>query len=507
LPGQHITQKQRNLYMKSRHSNLTQETSAAKAGVSVRSGRRIEKQPSPVKQQRHWKTRKDPFEAVWASELVPLLAKEPSLTGLTLWEYLDERYPDQYPYGTLRTLQRRVKHWKATQGPDKPVIFRQALPAGQQGLSDFTHPNSEITIAGEPFPHLIYQFRLAFSGWRFAHIVQGGESYSALAEGLQKALRKAGGAPQEHRTDSLSAAYVNDHEKQRLTQAYQGVCQHYGMTPSTNNVGVSHENGAIETAHGSLKHRIDQAIKLRGSADFESIAAYQALINRCIGRLNRYSASRFQEEQKALQPLPTDDFIDFTELTVKVTTSSTISVKRGLYTVPSRLIGETLRIHLYHDRLTGFVGQTQVLTLQRVYPKSANGRARQIDYRHVIHSLAAKPQAFRFLKFRDELLPDSTWRQLWHWVDQQLPQREACKWMVGVLRIAADHHCQDQLGRELLEQAQQHALPNLKTLQDRYLDQQNSPDMRAKQHDINEYDGLLEGAWATATAPGGQSCH
>jgi len=231
------------------------------------------------------------------------------------------------------------------------------------------------------------------------------------------------------------------------------------------------------------------------------------LIDRCIGRLNRYSASRFQEEQKALQPLPADDFIDFTELTVKVTTSSTISVKRGLYTVPSRLIGETLRIHLYHDRLIGFVGQTQVLTLQRVYPQSANGRARQIDYRHVIHSLAAKPQAFRFLKFREELLPDATWRQLWHWVDQQLPQREACKWMVGVLRIAADHHCQDPLGCELLEQAQQHTLPDLKTLQDRYLDSKNSPDMTARQHDINEYDSLLEGAWTNATALGGQPCH
>jgi len=493
--------------MKSRQSTLSQEASAAKAGISVRSGRRIEKQPSPVKQPRYWKTRKDPFEAVWASELVPLLEQEPSLTGLTLWEYLDECYPGRYPHAHLRTLQRRVKDWRAIQGPDKPVMFRQDVPPGQQGLSDFTHPNTEVTIAGQAFPHLIYQFRLAYSGWRFAHIVQGGESYSALAEGLQKALHKAGGVPRDHRTDSLSAAYVNHHEKQQLTQAYQGFCQHYGMTASTNNVGVSHENGAIETAHGSLKHRIDQAIKLRGSADFDRIADYQALIDRCIERLNRYSVTRFQEEQKALQPLPADDFIDFTELTVKVTTSSTISVKRGLYTVPSRLIGETLRIHLYHDRLIGFVGQTQAISLQRVYPDSPTGRARQIDYRHVIHSLAAKPQAFRFLRFRDELLPDTTWRQLWHWVDRQLPRREACKWIVGALRIAADHHCQTQLGSELLQQAQKQALPDLKTLQDRYLDQQNNAEITARQHDINEYDGLLDGAWTNTTGQGGQTCH
>lgn len=494
--------------MKSRQSKLTQEVSATKAGISVRSGRRIEKQPSPVKQPRYWKTRKDPFEAVWASELVPLLEQEPSLTGLTLWEYLDECYPGRYPHSRLRTLQRRVKDWRAIQGPDKPVMFRQDVPPGQQGLSDFTHPNTEVTIAGQAFPHLIYQFRLAYSGWRFAHIVQGGESYSALAEGLQKALHKAGGVPRDHRTDSLSAAYVNHHEKQQLTQAYQGFCQHYGMTASTNKVGVSHENGAIETAHGSLKHRIDQAIKLRGSADFDSIADYQALIDRCIERLNRYSVTRFQEEQKALQPLPADDFIDFTELSVKVTTSSTISVKRGLYTVPSRLIGETLRIHLYHDRLIGFVGQTQVICLQRVYPDSPTGRARQIDYRHVIHSLAAKPQAFRFLRFRDELLPDTTWRQLWHWVDRQFPPREACKWMVGVLRIAADHHCQVQLGDELLQQAQKQALPDLKTLQARYLDdQQDNAEITARQHDINDYDKLLHNTWTNPSKQGGQTCH
>ena len=304
MPGQHITQQQRNLYMKSRQSNLTQEVSAAKAGISVRSGRRIESQPNPVKKPRHWRTRKDPFADVWESELVPLLKREPTLTGLTLWEYLDERYPQRYPRSRLRTLQRRVKRWQATRGPEKEVIFRQSMPPGHQGLSDFTHPDTPVTIAGQPFEHLIYQFRLAYSGWRDAHIVQGGESYSALAEGIQKALYKIGGAPLEHRTDSLSAAYVNRHEQQQLTQRYQGLCQHYGMSATTNNLGVSHENGAIETAHGSLKHRIDQAIKLRGSADFDSLADYQALIDQCVERLNRHTASRFQDEQKYLQPLP-----------------------------------------------------------------------------------------------------------------------------------------------------------------------------------------------------------
>lgn len=494
--------------MKSRQSGLTQDTSAAKAGISPRSGRRIETNKQAVKKQRHWQTRKDPFSQIWEAELIPLLEQEPTLTGLTLWEYLDEHYPQMYPYSLLRTLQRRVKHWRATQGPNKPVIFRQAMPPGQQGLSDFTHPNTPVTIAGKPFSHLIYQFRLAYSGWRYAHIVQGGESYSALAEGLQNALHRIGGVPIEHRTDSLSAAYVNQNEQQQLTRAYQGLCQHYGLNGTTNNLGVSHENGAIETAHGSLKHRLDQAIKLRGSADFDSIKEYQAFIDRSITRLNRYTVSRFQQEQKVLLPLPNERFMDYSELSVKVTSSSTISVKRGLYTVPSRLVGETLRIHLYHDKLIGFVGQTQVIELHRVYPDKPEGRARRIDYRHVIHALAAKPQAFRFSRFRDELFPDDNYRQLWQLIDQQLSSRDACKWMVTVLRIAADHQCEVELGEMLLQQVKDKVQPDLKTLQARYLKTKEQPTINSKQHDITDYDALLSGQWIGLQRPSGESlCH
>jgi len=494
------------LYMQSRQSGLTQETSAAKAGVSVRSGRRIETGGAKAKTPRHWRTRNDPFASVWTSELVPLLEKESKLSGLTLWEYLDEHHPGDYSYKLLRTLQRRVKHWRATQGPDNPVMFRQTLPPGRQGLSDFTHPRSAVTIVGQPFSHLIYQYRLAYSGWRCAHIVRGGESYSALAQGLQNALHKSGGVPMEHRTDSLSAAYVNQSQKKQLTHAYEGLCRHYGMTGTTNNPGLGHENGAVETSHGSLKHRLDQAIKLRGSADFDSVADYQALIDRCTDRLNRYTLTRFEEEQKYLQPLPKYRFMDYSELSAKVATSSTITVKRGLYTVPSRLIGETLRIHLYHDKLIAFVGQTQVIELPRVFPDTPKGRVRRIDYRHVIHSLAAKPQAFRFSNFRDELFPNDDYRQLWQIADQKLPAKEACKWMVAVLRIAADHRCERELGQTLLLQAQANALPSLKALQAQYLKNHDQPELITKQHDIADYDELLSGGWIKPKPQGGNPC-
>jgi hypothetical protein len=483
--------------MSKRQQGKSQETASAKAAISERSGRRIEKgERHSVPGERHWRTREDPLEAIWEIELVPLLEKEPQLTGLTLWEYLDDRHAGQFPYQVLRTLQRRVKHWKATQGPDKVVIFRQSVPAGQQGLSDFSHPNTEITIQGEAFIHILYQFRLAYSGWRYVQVTLGGESYSALADGLQSALFRAGGSPIEHRTDSLSAAFNNNVEEQQLTQSYEALCAHYHLRATRNNPGVSHENGAIECAHGSFKHRLDQALKLRGSADFPSIKAYQAFLDTVTRRLNKRCQGRFIDEQPALQALPYGRFIDYTEISLKVTRSSTLEVKRIVYTVPSRMIGETVRVHIYHDRLAFYIGQTLTSTLPRVYLKVGQERGRCIDYRHIIHSLSAKPQAFRFLRFRDELLPTQTYRALWRHCEQQLDIRDACKWIVGVLRIAMDHDCEERLGNELLATIDNHRpLPSLKALQGRYLGKQPIPAIPGRQHELAGYDHLLQGHW------------
>ena len=428
------------------------------------------------------------WRAVWETHLAPLLARAPDLTGLTLLEYLEDTFPGDYDGRILRTLQRRVQHWKAVHGPDKAVIFRQQAEPGRQGLSDFTHVASAITLAGQPFVHLLYQFRLAFSGWRHAQVVQGGESYAALSEGLQGALRRLGGCPGEHRTDSLSAAFDNLTGEPRVR--YEALCRHYGMTPTRNNPGASHENGAIETAHGSLKRRLSQALKVRGSADFASVDAYQQFIDRVVGRLNRRVASRLGQEQAVLQPLPDVGFAACTELVVRVTRSATIEVRRVLYSVPSRLVGERLRVHLYQDRLVGYLGSTRVVTLPRLHAHGQQ-RLRRVDYRHVIHGLAAKPQAFRYSRLRDDLLPDDRYRRLWRTIDHALPAREACKWMVGVLRIAADHDCETALIDALEPLIAAGDIPTLRQLQARYLPSQPGHDVPVTQHALADYDRLL----------------
>ena len=197
-----------------------------------------------------------------------------------------------------------------------------------------------------------------------------------------------------------------------------------------------------------------------------------------------------------MQAQPGERFMDYSELSLKVTRSSTLEIKRVLYSVPSRMIGETVRVHVYHDRLAFFIGQTLTSTLARIYPKAGQDRCRCIDYRHIIHSLSAKPQAFRFLQFRDELLPTEIYRKLWLHCDQQFQSRDACKWIVGVLRIAMDHDCEERLGHELVALVDsKRPLPTLKALQERYLGKQPVPIIPARQQDLASYDHLLPGNW------------
>jgi len=166
--------------MEIRKKGKTQVTAAAKSGISERSGRRIEKKKLQAKgrRKRDWRTRKDPFAEVWEKEIVPLLKKTPRLTPITLFENLQKSHPGKYPDSKLRTFQRRVSKWKALHGANREVMFPQVQVAGRMGLSDFTKIKKvTITIQGKPFSHLLYHFRLAFSGWCSVKVIQGGESF------------------------------------------------------------------------------------------------------------------------------------------------------------------------------------------------------------------------------------------------------------------------------------------------------------------------------------------
>ena len=289
MPGKRITDHQVHKYKQYRN-RLTQVAAAAKAAISERSARRIEASDGLPSQReaRHWRTRDDPLAAVWDGEVVPLLQSDAQLNAVTLLEELQRRHPGEYGGSVLRTLQRRLRQWRAVHGAERDVYFAQEHPPGWLGLSDFTVADDlGIEIDGIAFAHRLYQFALAHSGWRHAVVLTEGESFLALSSGLQDALWRLGGVPEEHRTDSLSAAFNNLAEQQELTRRYEELCRHYGMRASRCNPGQSHENGSIEARHGSLKSALDQALRLRGSRRFDGRAAYEALRRRRRAALQR----------------------------------------------------------------------------------------------------------------------------------------------------------------------------------------------------------------------------
>lgn len=459
--------------MTEKNKGHIQLTAASKAGISERSGRRIEKgeivhASKPV---RHWRTRKDPFEAVWEDEVVPMLEKNFKLQPLTLFEHFAPIYPNQFQNSKLRTFQRKVKKWKTLNGPGKEVMFLQEKIPGRMGLSDFTKLKKvTVTIKGKPLKHLLYHFRLIYSGWCHVKVVLGGESFTALSEGLQDAFWRLGGVPEEHRTDSLSAAFKNmtKDAKEDVTRRYEELYGHYGLTPTRNNKGKGHENGGVESPHGHLKNRMHQALLLRNSNDFESVLAYQQWVDVIVKDINARNADKVDQERKYLKGLPLQRTVDYTEQVVGVSTTSTILVKRVIYTVPSRLIGDKLRLHIYHDKIVAYLGTTQVIILPRVFSLNNNRRSRCVDYRHVIGSLERKPQAFRFSQLRDDLLPSDTYRLIWERLDKTLDPRAACKAIVGILSLANQTDRETELGDYIIEKMATNCIPALHELQKKF---------------------------------------
>ena len=456
--------------MKSRKHH-TQERAAAKAAMSARTARRVEEDVTLPSQRarRYWRSRPDPFAAVWDTEVVPLMNNAPTLMAITVLRKLQDDHPERFPDGMLRTLQRHIRRWRALEGPPKEVFFPQEHAPGHRGLSDFTAMGAlHVTIANAPFAHILYHFVLAFSRWEHVEVVEGGESFEALSKGLQNALWQAGGAPQEHRSDSLSAAFKNLTEEEDFTARYTALLDHYSMSGTRNNRGVSHENGSVESAHRYLKEAIEQALLLRGHRDFEDRALYEAFVRETVMRRNRRNAAAFRIEREQLQELPVRRTTDFVEEEARVTRCGTFTVRAILYSAPSRLIGHRLKVRLYSDRLDCYLSGALVLTLARGTRSPITGRGRVIDYRHFIDALKRKPQAFKGLVFRDALFPREAYRRTWEQLDLRLTQRPACQSIVALLEMAARDGVEGMLAQRLDALLVAGELPDVKRLREEF---------------------------------------
>jgi transposase len=382
---------------------------------------------------------------------VEILEGDEAVEAKTIFEYLSRKDPERYQEGELRTLQRRIKVWRARFGSAREVMFIQEHKPGRQGQSDYTYMNSVgVMIAGQPFDHLVYHFTLTYSNWESA-MVCFSESFESLSAGLQKSLWEVGAVPEEHRTDSLSAAVNNLKEEDEFTERYQGLARHYGMRTSHNNPGRGHENGDIEQSHHRFKRAVEQEMILRGSRDFQSRSDYEGFLAEIVNRRNGRRREKLQQELAVMSRLPERRTEDWRRWSGKVTAFSTVNVKHNIYSVDSRLIGERIDVRVYSEALEVWHGGQLIERIPRL---RGSGR-HHIQYRHIIDSLVRKPGAFANYRYQSDLFPRVLFRVAYDWLREHDPAG-ADRQYVKILYLAAFESEQrvDEALRFLIQQGE-----------------------------------------------------
>ena len=475
---------------------------AAKVGMDAKSARKYLQQdglPSELVTTHTWRTREDPFEEVW-SEVYPFLELNPGLEAKTLFEYLQRTHPGRFPDGQLRSFQRGVRRWRALEGPPKEVFFEQEHQPGYLCQSDFTYMHElGVTIGGEVFDHLLYHFVLTYSNWESGTVCFS-ECFESLNEGLQAALWELGAVPAVHQTDRMTAAVCHP-GREEFTQRYAGLLRHYGLEGRYCRAAQPNENGDVEQRHHRFKRAVDQALMLRGSRNFASRAEYEDFLRHLFAQLNAGRTAKLEEERKFLRPLPSARLDCFKKLSgIRVSSGSTIKAGHNIYSVNSRLIGETVAVHLYAEHLEVWYAQR---CLEHIPRLRGEGKHR-IQYRHVIDWLVRKPAAFENYRFRADLFPSSRFRRAYDELKGHLALTKAAAIYLAVLKLAADES-EELVDRSLQLLYDRHHPVSFSAVLETLTEVRGAPSpaqgVLIAPVDVSIYDGLLEGSEVSDGAP------
>ena len=466
---------------------------ALRSGMDRKTARRYVQHgqlPSALQTARTYRTRPDPFEDDWAW-LQEQLERSPQLEAKLLFEALQTRRPGHYQDGQLRTLQRRLKQWRAEHGPEREVFFAQAHRPGEALQLDFTSGNElGVTIAGTALEHMLCHVVLPYSNWQTVTVCLS-ESYLALKRGLQDALFRLGRVPQYAQTDNSTAAtHKLPGGKRDFNDEYQQLVEYFGMTPRTTGIGQKEQNGDVEAANGALKRRIEQELLLRGSRDFDTVEAYEAWLAALLTRRNAARRARLDEERAVMRKLDVARLSDFVEVQVMVTSWSTVRVKHCTYSVPSRLIGERVRVRVYERVLEVYYAQRLQLRTERL-----RGRHRhRINYRHVIWSLVQKPGAFERYRYREEMFPSLIFRRAYDAISAAVPDTRGDLQYLRLLHLSAAT-TEAQVEAALAQLLDAGRCPDAEQVKELFGDSQvQVPDIAPYEPELESFDALLSEA-------------
>lgn len=407
-----ITQQQYKRLMSEYEKTGKFSVSAMKADMDRHTARKYIKAgkcPAELQAKHTWRTRPDPLEKVWPG-VVRMLQDAPELEAKTLFEHFLARPDSGLAESHLRTFFRRVRHWRATQGPEREVFFAQERKAGQLMQLDWTYARElQVTIQGQWLDHLFCQCVLPYSDWQWATRCIS-ESFLSLVSGLQAALAQLRKCPECLGTDNSSAATHEVEQMPGRPRAYNAdyleLCTHYDLRPVTINVNCPHEQGDVESLNRHLKRRLEQHLILRGSREFTSLEEYDQFVQGVLKAANAKRQRRLAEELEVMRPLPAGRLAEYREYEPVVSSQSLIRVNKHTYSVPSRLIGHTLRVEQHEAELKVHLGRELLFCL----PRLRGDRGALVDFRHVIVPLLRKPGAFIHYRHREALYPSAVYR-------------------------------------------------------------------------------------------------
>lgn len=463
------------------------------AGISSKTARKYRKTgklPSQCRVEHTWSTRRDPFADDWAFVVQLLEDTQATLQAHTILDYLQRANPGKYHNGQLRTLQRRIKAWKALYGPAKEIFFSQVYYPGQWACSDFTSMNKlNITIAQQPFEHIFYHFVLCYSNWQTGRICFS-ESFESLSLGIQDALWKLGGVPSLHRTDNLTSAVHKVGHPDVFTDKYRALSTHYGFESSKTNPASPHENGDVEKSNDLFKKAVDQSLIIRGSRDFDTIEQYAQFLQKIIDRMNENCHKRFAEELEVLRELPNLRYDDYETRTCKVGRGGTFRLLHNTYSAHSRLAGEKIKVRVFADKLEIWYAQRYIETLPRL--RGENGH--HINYRHIIDRLVRKPGAFENYCYKDDMFPTSLFRIAYNILRDTCSIRQASKEYLKILELAAKEgeSLVNEALRLLINLDEEIEFEKVKQFIDSKQKAPEPTEVHIEPVDINDYDMLLE---------------
>lgn len=470
--------------------------SAMMAGISDKTGRTYranDKLPSEImkSQERHWKTRKDPFEEDWP-EIKQMLEDAPELEAKTIFDKFNEDFPDKYQEGQLRTLQRKIRIWRASEGPPKEVFFPQVHKPGEFMQTDWTDGGKlGITINGEPYDHWLCNSVLPYSNWQSVAVCRS-ESEMSLQKGFQKAVFKLGKKTLKHKTDNSTAVthYDKKLKCRPFNDGYIELMKHFGVKPCLIGIGKKEQNGDVEALNNSLKRRLRQYLLLRGSKDFGSVKEYEDWLDSVVDKANRQRTKRLNEELNVMRPLTAKRISDYRTSRVKVSSWSTVRINANSYSVPTRLIGEWVSVRNYEDRIEVYYSGKLQLRTRRL--TGNNGAT--IDYRHVIWSLVDKPGAFERYRYREEMFPSLVFRKTYDKLLTELnSQYHADRRYLRILHLAASHMEEEvQAGLELCFESE--ITPSVHVLKGLIgIESPKHPEVQEFEPNLQDYDSLIVG--------------